>query len=230
MLARLWAGARTALRTAIARLSALVERLAAMLRPPLVAALQVAAALVLIFEEWGWKPLSQALAWLARFRLVAKLEAVIARLPPYAALLVFALPTAILFPLKLLAVWLVANEQVLAATLLFLGAKVASTALVARLLVLTRPALMQIGWFARAYTLFVPWKDRMFAAIRATWVWRTGRVVKAGVRRALRQAVDRWKPAVVRWAGEARAVLRAVRARLRLAARAFWNGLAAGRD
>ncbi len=230
MLARLWAGARTALRTAIARLSAHVERLAAMLRPPLVAALQVAAALVLIFEEWGWKPLSQALAWLARFRLVAKLEAVIARLPPYAALFVFALPTAILFPLKLLAVWLVANEQVLAATLLFLGAKVASTALVARLFVLTRPALMQIGWFARAYTLFVPWKDRMFAAIRATWVWRTGRVVKAGVRRALRQAVDRWKPAVVRWAGEARAVLRAVRARLRLAARAFWNGLAAGRD
>jgi hypothetical protein len=212
MLAQLGKGVREALRLIVAGVRVLLVLGWSALKPPLMAALQVLAALIVLFEEWGWKPLSEALAWLARFRVVAKLEGLISRLPPYAALFVFALPTAILFPLKLLAVWLLANEQFAAATGLFIGAKIASTALVARLFMLTRPALMQIAWFARAYNWFMPWKDRLFAEIRASWVWRYGRMVKTRVRLELKQAWAKMKPRA-----------QALAARVRTTARDLWS-------
>jgi hypothetical protein len=163
-------------------------------RGPLIVALQVIAALIVLFEEWGWKPLSDLIARLAKFGPIALIERVIASLPPYGALVVFALPTTILLPLKFVAMWLLAQGQWWAATGLFIGAKIASTALVARIFMLTKPALMQIGWFARAYNWFVPWKDALFAKIRASWVWRYGRMVKTRVKLEVAQAARRWRP------------------------------------
>lgn len=184
-----------------------------MLKPALTALFQIVAALILLFEEWGWKPLSDALAWLARFPIVARLEALISRLPPYAALAVFALPTAILLPVKLVAMWLLAKGQVATATATFVAAKIASTALVARIFVLTRPSLMRIGWFARAYTWFIPWKDQLFAQIRASWAWRYGRILKTRAAAAIKRAWARWRPAV-----------REQALRVLERARAIWSG------
>ena len=169
-------------------------------RGPIIAALQVLAALIVLFEEWGWKPLSELLARLAKFAPVALIERWIAGLGPYGALVVFALPTTFLLPLKFLAMWLLAQGKVWTATGLFAGAKVASTALVARIFTLTKPALMQLGWFARAYNWFVPWKDALFATIRNSWVWRYGRMVKTRVRLQAKQAWAKWRPVVnARW-------------------------------
>lgn len=165
-------------------------------RAPIVAALQIIAALIVLFEEWGWKPLSDLLAYLARFAPLAAVERWIARLPPYGALAVFLLPSAFLFPLKFLAMWLLATGKYWTATALFAGAKVASTALVARIFMLTKPTLMQIGWFARAYNWFVPWKDALFAQIRASWVWRYGRMIKTSVRLGVKRFWLRWRPAL----------------------------------
>lgn len=208
MLAQLGKGLREAVRLLLAGLRVAVFLAWAALRPPLMAALQVLAALVVLFEEWGWKPLSDALAWLARFRIVARLEGLIRRLPPYPALLVFALPTAILLPVKFAAVWLLARGQVVTATAMFFAAKVVSTALIARLFLLTRPALMEIAWFARTYAWFMPWKERLFAMIRASWVWRYGRMLKTRVRREVKQAWAIWKPILAELAGRLRARLR----------------------
>ena len=69
-------------------------------RGPLVFALNVVAALLLLFEEWGWRPLSNFVARLARFPLWAKVELWIAGLPPYGALVTLAVPSAILIPAK----------------------------------------------------------------------------------------------------------------------------------
>ncbi len=167
-------------------------------------ALQVLLALVLLFEEWGWRPLSAALAWLGEFRIVARLERLIAGLPPYAALAALALPTSVLFPLKLLAVYLVAQGKVVAAGFLFVGAKIASTALIARLFMLTRPALMRLSWFAAAYDVIMPWKEALFAKIRASWAWRYGRMLKTAVRLEAKQAWQRWRPAIAAALGAAR--------------------------
>lgn len=153
-------------------------------------------ALVLLFEEWGWKPLASALAWLARFRLVARAEQRIASLPPYPSLVVFVLPGAVLFPVKIGALALLAGGHVIKAGLLLAAAKVASTALVARIFMLTRPQLMQIGWFARAYGWFVPWKEALFARVRASFTWRYGRMLKSRTKQVLRRLHARWQPQI----------------------------------
>ena len=174
-------------------------------RPPIIGLLNVLAALIVLFEEWGWRPLSQALARLVRFAPIAAIERTIAGLPPYGALVAFALPTSLLLPLKLVAVWLLANEYFMTATLLFLGAKIVSTALIARVFILTKPALMQIAWFARAYNWFLPWKEALFAEIRASAVWRFGRSVKILAKRRLGRGWAwmrlRAESAWLRWTG-----------------------------
>ena len=174
-------------------------------RGPLITALNIIAALIVLFEEWGWRPLSELIARLAKYAPIAALERWIAGLPPYPALLIIALPTTLLLPLKFVAVWLLANGYFATATLLFFGAKVASTALIARLFILTKPSLMRIPWFARAYNWFIPWKDAVFAQIRSSWVWRYGRMLKRRIKLRIRQAWIRLEPRVAklwqRWTG-----------------------------
>jgi hypothetical protein len=150
--------------------------------------LQVLLALVVLFEEWGWRPLAVALAEFARWRPWARAEAVIASLPPYLALAAFALPTSLFLPLKLVAVYLIANGHLLTASALFVLAKIVGTALIARIFQLTQPALMQIGWFAAGYARFVPWKEALFAYIRASWIWRSTHRLKADVVEAITPA------------------------------------------
>lgn len=179
-------------------------------RGPLIYALQVLAALIVLFEEWGWKPLSELLGRLAKYAPIALLERWIAGLPPYAALLVFALPTAILLPVKFAAMWLLAKGQVATAGGMFVAAKIASTALVARIFTLTKPALMQLAWFARAYNWFVPWKDAFFATIRASRVWRYGRMVKNVIKHEAKQAWTRWRPQALALRDRLRAGLRSL--------------------
>ncbi len=142
-------------------------------------------ALVILFEEWGWEPLQRALAWVGQLPGLRWIESRIRALPPYAALALFLLPTLLLLPVKLLALWLMGQGQVLTGTLVIIGAKIAGTALVARLFGLTQPALMQLGWFARTYTRWHTWKEALLARVRASWAWRMGRVVKRRCKRAL---------------------------------------------
>ncbi|MGQ0674026.1 MAG: hypothetical protein ACT4N2_14270 [Hyphomicrobium sp.] len=208
--------------TALAALGRLAWRV---VKPPLLALLQLVAALIVLFEEWGWRPLSAALAYLARFRPWARMELWIAGLPPYGALAVFALPSAILLPLKFVALWLLANAYYTTASLLFVAAKVASTAFVARIFTLTKPALMQIGWFARAYHWFMPWKEAIFAEIRQSWIWRQGRVIKWRIKQAMRQAWSRWQPWLATEWSEWRAWVREALPRWLSAGRAAWTAL-----
>jgi hypothetical protein len=151
-------------------------------------ALEWVLALILLFEEWGWRPLAAAVGRLVRFAWWARFEAWLATLPPYAALVMFAAPSALLFPLKLAGLWLVAHGQFVAAVLLIGAAKLVGTALVARIFLITKPQLMTLGWFAWLYDYVVDWQEVIFARIRATWVWRMGRVLKwrvAGVARRI---------------------------------------------
>ena len=151
--------------------------------------LQLPLALVVMFYEWGWETLSHVFDWLAKRPIWGLMERGIRRLPPWAALLVFLLPSALLFPVKLLALWLIASGQKLAGVVLILVAKIVGTAIVARLFTLTQPALLQLEWFARLYRWLVPWKDAWMDAIRISWPWRVGRVIKRRVKRAAQAAI-----------------------------------------
>ena len=135
-------------------------------------------ALLILFEEWGWEPLQRALAWVGQLPGLRWLERRIQTLPPYGALAIFLLPTLLLLPVKLLALWLIGQGQVLGGTLVILTAKLAGTAIVARLFHLTRESLLQLAWFARLYTRWTVWKEALLAQVRASWPWRLGRVMK----------------------------------------------------
>ncbi|CAN1721117.1 conserved membrane protein of unknown function [Hyphomicrobium sp. 1Nfss2.1] len=165
-------------------------------RPAVVFALNILLALILLFEEWGWEPLSNLLARLARYPLWAKLERFIAGLPPYGALLALAIPSAVLIPAKLLGVYFLTTGHLISAAVVIFLAKIASTALIARIFLLTKPALMQIGWFARVYGIFVPWQEALFARVRASWAWRYGRVVKWRTKHAMHEAWRKLRPSL----------------------------------
>lgn len=182
-----------------------------MTKPVLWRALEFLLALVIVFEEWGWRPLADLLGRLARWRPWAAVEALIIRLPPYAALVVFVLPSTLLLPLKLVAIVLVANGQVFLAGLLFIAAKVVATALIARLFMLTQPALMQIGWFAWTYDTVMPWKEALVDRVHASWPWRAGRVWKERARRVMAAQWRRLRPVVL----ELRAAILPLMERLR---------------
>jgi len=166
-------------------------------KPVLRTALQIFLALIILLEEWGWRPLADLLGRLARWRPWALVEYGIARLPPYAALCVFVLPSALLLPLKFLALFLVAKGQLVLAAMLFAVAKVVATALVARLFMLTQPALMQIGWFAWGYDRFMPWKEALVEYVRASWVWRVARIWKERARRVAAAQWRVWRPTLL---------------------------------
>jgi hypothetical protein len=156
--------------------------------------LEAILAVIIVFQEWGWRPLALWLGKLTRFKPFAALERLVASLPPTLALIVFALPTLALLPLKLLALWLIATGHTFWATMLFLGAKIVGTALVARIFHLTQPALMRLPWFARLYGIVMPWKDRLAVWVRTTWAWRYGRLVKAAIKQRAKVVWARWKP------------------------------------
>jgi hypothetical protein len=167
-------------------------------RPALRWTLQVLLALLILLEEWGWEPLAHLLGRLARWQPWAQVETAIARLPPYAALVAFALPTTLLLPLKFLALFLIARGHLVLAGLLFAAAKVGATALVARLFMLTQPALMQVPWFAWAYDRFIPWKNALESYVRQSYVWRVGRVWKERAKRAMAAQWRLLRPAALR--------------------------------
>lgn len=142
-------------------------------------------ALLLLFEEWGWEPLAAGFAALGRLPVWRSLERLIIRLPPWAALTAFCVPVLLLVPLKLLALFLIGKGYLGMGLGLIVSAKIAGTALAARLFQLTEPALMQISWFSRAYLPWKAWKDRMLSQVHASWLWRLGRQIKHRLRASL---------------------------------------------
>jgi len=143
-------------------------------------------ALIILFEEWGWLPLQRAMAWLGRLPLLRQLEAGIRRLPPYAALALLLAPTLLLVPVKLLALWLIAQGRALLGLAVIMIAKLVGTAVLARIFMLSQPALMRLGWFARLYARWTAWKEGLLAWVRSSLLWRQARALRCLLRRRLR--------------------------------------------
>lgn len=139
-------------------------------------------ALVILFEEWGWEPLTRLVGRLAHLPVFRQIEERISKLSPYPALLLFFAPAISLLPIKLLALHAIANGHSLIGLTVIITAKVVGTAIVARLFHLTQPALMQLNWFARWYAKWTSWKTRVVEYARASTVWRAAHNLKQRVR------------------------------------------------
>ncbi|HEY6241127.1 MAG TPA: hypothetical protein VIW78_09835 [Burkholderiales bacterium] len=149
-------------------------------------ALTLLAALWIFLEEWIWDAMQACMAWIGRLPGVRWCEARIAGLPPYAALVAFLIPGAILVPFKLFAFWLIARGHGLLGLEVFVAAKIVGTAFLARIFALTRPALLSIPWFARFHGAFTAWRDRVYAYVKSLPAWQAARAWIESGRSALR--------------------------------------------
>lgn len=141
----------------------------------------VVAALWLVLEEWVWDRLVALTRQLAKLPPFRGLEARIRHLGPKAAMAVFVVPWLLMLPVKVLGLWLFGTGRFGLGVVVFVVGKLLGTALLARLFTLTRPALLQIGWFRRFYEWFVRLRDRVYAYVRSLRTY---------------QAVRRWLSAV----------------------------------
>lgn len=153
-------------------------------------------ALILLFEEWGWDRLAAILAWFGRLPGLRWIERRIRRLPPYAALGLFAIPALTLLPVKLLALYWLGQGHTVLGVGVIIAAKVGGTAVSARLFMLTQPTLMKLAWFARLFTHWMTFKGRILARIKASIAWQQWMRFKASTSAlalAIRQKLkQRW--------------------------------------
>jgi hypothetical protein len=114
-------------------------------------------ALVFLLEAWLWSHLAPVVAWIVERIPLRQIKAWVARsiehLPPYATLLVFLIPVVVLFPLKLVGLWMLAHGSWLGAMTTLATAKLIGTGLMAFIFDLTRDKLLQMAWFKRLYEL-----------------------------------------------------------------------------
>lgn len=130
------------------------------------------AAAIVFFEQTLIKYLNIAMVAVARWPPVARLEAWLVSLPPYAALTAFVAPSILILPIKLVALWFAAMGRYgLALGSLIVG-KMLGTAILARLYRILRPRLMAIPWFAKADTWFFYWRDQAYAFVKSLPAWK----------------------------------------------------------
>jgi hypothetical protein len=117
--------------------------------------LWVLLALIFLIEAWLWDHLEPVVArFVAMIPLrafKAWLAARVARLSPMLTLLVFLAPVVLLFPLKFLEVWLIANQYWISAIALIVAGKFVGVGIVAFIFDVTKPKLLQMRWFVRLY-------------------------------------------------------------------------------
>jgi len=110
-----------------------------------------AVAAIFLFEAWLWRRLAPVVAALfdaiALPAVKARLRRWLEQLPPAATLAAFLLPVALVLPLKVLGVWLLARGAWVGALAVLAVAKVVSVGVTAFVFQVTRPKLVQLAWF-----------------------------------------------------------------------------------
>lgn len=147
------------------------------------------AAVLILLEDWLWDDLARLAAAIGRLPVFHQLESLITRLPPYAALAFFGAPSLLLIPVKLAALYFMSHGRPTLGLAVVVAAKIAGTALVARIFNLTRPKLLRIGWFAWTYERFMAFKARIYDAIKSTAVYKVAH--RQNLR--MRESFRRWR-------------------------------------
>ena len=155
------------------------------------------AAIVVLVEDWLWDDLRRLAATIGKLPVFRQIEALIVGLPPYGSLAIFAAPSLLLIPVKLTALWFIAHGQAWLGVATAIGAKIAGTAMVARIYQLTEPKLLRIAWFAWLHERFVAFKARVYQAIKSTRLYQTihrqSQKLRETIRRMLGQRRSFWR-------------------------------------
>lgn len=152
-------------------------------------------AIIFLIEAWLWDHLEPIVAWVvARIPLRPLkrwLAARVERLSPALTLVVFAVPVILLFPLKLVGLWLLAHKHWTSAVAVIIFGKFLGVGVTAFVFDVTRHKLLQMGWFewlyefvlrlrAKATALVEPVKQRVLEMLRGngdSWSSRMLRLI-----------------------------------------------------
>jgi hypothetical protein len=88
------------------------------------------------------------------------------RVGPYGALVVLAVPLAIVEPFKLVAVLVAGTGHFVTGLVFLICAYVASLVITERLFIILKPKLLLLPWFAKAWVWFVAWRRRCLRFLR----------------------------------------------------------------
>jgi hypothetical protein len=125
--------------------------------------LWVVLALAFLLEAWLWDHLKPIVARLVDLvpwtRLRARLVTAIKGLSPVATLALFLIPFVLLFPIKVLELWLLAHRKWLSGAALLVLAKLIGLGVTAFIFEVTREKVLQIPWFRRLYDTVIWLRD-----------------------------------------------------------------------
>jgi len=112
-------------------------------------------AVIFLIEAWLWDHLepivARVVAWIPLRAFKAWLAERVDTLSPAMTLIVFIVPVLPLFPLKLVGLWLLANEYWASAIAMIIFAKFVGVGVTAFIFDVTRSKLLEMRWFERLY-------------------------------------------------------------------------------
>jgi hypothetical protein len=131
--------------------------------------LWVLLAIVFLIEAWLWDHLEPIVAWavsiipLRAFK--QWLSDRVDSLSPTMTLIVFIVPVVPLFPLKLVGMWLLVHEHWMSAVFTILFAKLLGVGVTAFVFDVTRPKLLEMGWFEKLYDFVIAMRAKAKALV-----------------------------------------------------------------
>jgi hypothetical protein len=150
-------------------------------------------AVIFLIEAWLWDHLEPIVAWVvAKLPLQAFktwLADRVDTLSPAMTLIVFAVPVIPLFPLKLIGFYLLTHQYWLSAVFTILFAKLVGVGITAFVFDVTRPKLLEMGWFERLYEFVMGLRAKAVALVDP---------IKQRILEILRGNGDRWSSRMLR--------------------------------
>jgi len=121
---------------------------------------------VFVIEDVAWAAVRPLMAALGRLPLVKRIEAWFDGLSPGPFLVLFLLPFAVVWPIKLVGLYLIGIGRAVTGTFLFAAAEIIGAALARRLWMIGRDRLLTIRWFAAVYRVTMLVRDRVYGWVR----------------------------------------------------------------
>ena len=150
-------------------------------------------AVIFLIEAWLWdhlEPIVERIVAVIPLRAFKQwLSDRVDALSPSMTLIVFAVPVIPLFPLKLVGLWLLANEYWLSAALVIVAGKFLGLGVTAFIFDVTRVKLLQMAWFKKTYEFILAIRAKASALVQP---------IKQRIRDMLRGDGDGWSSRTLR--------------------------------
>jgi hypothetical protein len=150
-------------------------------------------AVIFLIEAWLWdnlEPIVERVVAAIPLRAFKHwLSERIDALSPPVTLIVFAVPAIVLFPLKLVGLWLLAHQYWIAATLVIVAGKFLGLGVTAFIFDVTRAKLLQMAWFKKGYEFIMAMRAKAAELVKP---------IKQRIREILRGDGDGWSSRTLR--------------------------------